>query len=50
MKKYAGKRTGMVDIFGFLKKDKGILTSGTPPKPGFNSEYQERGKYTKFNK
>ncbi|MCR4327392.1 MAG: PKD domain-containing protein [Nanoarchaeota archaeon] len=51
MKKYAGKRTGMVDIFGFMKSDETIKSSsGFPPKPGYNSEYQERGRNTKFNK
>lgn len=52
MKKYAGKRTGMVDIFGFMKSENSekVPNRGAPPNPGFNSEYQERGRNTRFNK
>jgi len=50
MKKYAGKPTGMVDIFGFMKDKPQNSPKQVPPKPGFNSEYQERGKNTRFNK
>jgi len=46
LKKYAGKRTGMVDIFDFLKK-KEIVSD--PPNPGGNVKFKS-SKNTKFNK
>ncbi|MDP3966606.1 MAG: PKD domain-containing protein [archaeon] len=49
MKKYAGKNTGMFNLFGSGKAVEN-QRMGVPPRPGINSEYQERGKDTKFNK
>ena len=48
LKKYAGKRTGMIDLFGFLKPKKYIDMS-TPPNPGRNTEFRSF-QDTKFNK
>jgi len=48
LKKYAGKRTGMIDLFGFLKPKKNIDVS-TPPNPGRNTEFRSF-QDTKFNK
>ncbi len=46
LKKYSGKRTGMVDIFGFFKKKE---TFSDPPNPGRNVEFKS-SQDTKFNK
>jgi len=48
LKKYAGKRTGMVDLFGFLKPKKEI-DMGVTPSPGRNVEFRSIDD-TKFNK
>ena len=47
LKKYAGKRTGMVDLFG-LSKDKASIKR-VAPKPGGNASFNS-GKYPNFNK
>ncbi len=46
--KYAGKRTGMPDLFGFLKP-KRIVDMSSPPKPGRNTEFKSIDD-RKFNK
>ena len=40
MRKYAGKRTGMFDLFGLFKSREAPKLS-TPPKPGKNINYRE---------
>jgi len=46
LKKYAGRRTGIVNLFGFGKKTG--YSGNTPPKPGRNADFS--GDYPKFNK